>query len=128
MLLILAGVTISYISGGGIINKTKVAINQYEQSDKKQEGIINEIDDYMREEIGEYGDNSTDEVLKTGDYVNYNPTVSDKSGTPVDSSKLTYTSFKGNIEISYDEDTGARSIKLLDINNISGIKLKVGDH
>ena len=128
MLLILAGVTISYISGGGIINKTKVAINQYEQSDKKQEGIINEIDDYMREEIGEYGDNSTDEVLKIGDYVNYNTTVSDKSGTPVDSSKLTYTSFKGNIEISYDEDTGARSIKLLDINNISGIKLKVGDH
>ena len=128
MLPILAGVTISYIYGGGIINKTEVAINQYEQSDKKQEGIINEIDDYMREEIGEYGDNSTDEVLKIGDYVNYNTTVSDKSGTPVDSSKLTYTSFKGNIEISYDEDTGARSIKLLDINNISGIKLKVGDH
>ena len=84
MLLILAGVSISYIANGGIINKTEVAINQYEQSDKKQEGIINEIDDYMREEIGEYGDNSTDEVLKTGDYVNYNPTVSDKSGTPVD--------------------------------------------
>ena len=51
MLLILAGVSISYIANGGIINKTEVAMDMYENANKKQQDIINEIDDYMKEEI-----------------------------------------------------------------------------
>ena len=64
LLLILAGVTISYISGGGIIDRTQVAMDMYENADKKQQGIINEIDEYMKEEIEDSniaGNNSSNE-------------------------------------------------------------------
>ena len=54
MLLILAGVSISYIANGGIINKTEVAMDMYENANKKQQDIINEIDDYMKEEISSW--------------------------------------------------------------------------
>ena len=51
MLLILAGITISYIAGGGLIDKTQIAMNEYENTDKKQQDIIDEINDYNKEEI-----------------------------------------------------------------------------
>ena len=43
--------------------------------------------------VSEYIDIS--KYVGLGDYVNYNPTVSDKSGTQVEATKLTYTSPKG---------------------------------
>ena len=51
LLLILAGVTISYISGGGIIDRTQVAMDQYENADKREQDIIDDIDDYNKQEI-----------------------------------------------------------------------------
>ena len=51
MLLILAGITISYITNGGLIDKTQVAMNEYENADKKQQDIIDDIDDYNKQEI-----------------------------------------------------------------------------
>ena len=50
VLLILAGVTISYISGG-IIDKTKVAIKDYENADNRQQGAIDDIGEYNKEGI-----------------------------------------------------------------------------
>ena len=44
--------------------------------------------------VSEYVDIS--KYVGVGDYVDYNPTVSDKSGTPVEGSKLTYTSPTGS--------------------------------
>ena len=43
--------------------------------------------------VSEYVDIS--KYVGVGDYVNYNPTISDKSGTQVEASKLTYTSPTG---------------------------------
>ena len=43
--------------------------------------------------VSEYIDIS--KYVTVGDYINYNPTVSDKSGTQVEASKLTYTSPTG---------------------------------
>ena len=51
LLLILAGLTISYITGGGLIDKTQVAMNEYEDADKKQQDIIDEINEKNKEEI-----------------------------------------------------------------------------
>ena len=51
LLLILAGVTISYISGGGIIDRTQVAMDMYENADKREQDIIDDIDDYNKQEI-----------------------------------------------------------------------------
>ena len=51
LLLILAGITISYITGGGLIDKTQVAMNEYENADKKQQDIIDDINDYNKQEI-----------------------------------------------------------------------------
>ena len=49
MLLILAGITISYITGGGLIDKTQIAMNEYENADKKQQDIIDEINEKNKE-------------------------------------------------------------------------------
>ena len=46
--------------------------------------------------VSEYESIDLSEYLKVGDYVNYNPTIADKSGTPVEENKLTYTSQTGN--------------------------------
>ena len=60
--------------------------------------------------VSEYVDIS--KYVGVGDYVDYNPTVSDKSGTPVEGSKLTYTSptgsgtEHGNGYTSTEEDGG----------------------
>ena len=43
--------------------------------------------------VSEYVDIA--QYVKVGNYVNYNPTISDKSGTQVEASKLTYTSPTG---------------------------------
>ena len=51
LLLILAGLTISYITGGGLIDKTQVAMNEYENADKKQQDIMDDINDYNKQEI-----------------------------------------------------------------------------
>lgn len=44
--------------------------------------------------VSEYVDIA--QYVKVGNYVNYNPTISDKSGTQVEASKLTYTSPTGS--------------------------------
>lgn len=51
VLLILAGLTISYISNGGIIDKTKIAMNNYEDADKKEQEMIDDINKKNKDEI-----------------------------------------------------------------------------
>ncbi len=78
--------------------------------------------------VSEYVDIS--KYVGVGDYVNYNPTVSDKSGTQVEASKLTYTSptgtgtEHGNGYTSTEEDGGQKFTatastkwRVLDIGN-----------
>ena len=51
VLLILAGVTISYVTNNGIINKTKLAMNDYENAHETKQEIIGEIDEYNKQEV-----------------------------------------------------------------------------
>ena len=81
MLLILAGVCISYIVNGGIINKTQVAMDMYENADKKQQDIINEIDDYMKEEIS--NNNSGEDTSGNENNTGGSGSVSDSTGIQV---------------------------------------------
>lgn len=68
--------------------------------------IGGKLDDYLGIEVGDKeeseggennqnGEGTNKEKPKVGDYVDYNPTILDKNGTKVDSSKLTYVSPTG---------------------------------
>lgn len=84
-----------------------------------EEGVIVTIEDTGRQyfvdkygNVSEYMDIS--KYVKIGEYVNYDPTVSDINGTPVEASKLTYTSptgsgtEHGNGYTSSEEDGGQK--------------------
>ena len=81
--------------------------------------------------VSEYNYADIAEYVKVGDYVEYNPTVADKSGTQVEASKLTYTSptgtgtEHGNGYTSTSEEDGGQTFtatastkwRVLDIGN-----------
>ena len=56
ILLILAGVSLSFIFDGGILDKAQIAVNEYENASKKEQELLNKIDEYLENELG--GDNS----------------------------------------------------------------------
>ena len=83
ILLILAGVTFSFIlNENGVINKSQVAVNEYEKEAEKESKLLSDIDSYMETII---------DVVKVGDYVEYDPT---KNVT--DTKKLSYISNVGS--------------------------------
>ena len=49
-----------------MIDKTQVAMNEYENADKEKENIINEIDEYMSQEIGNNEENIPEEIIEDG--------------------------------------------------------------
>ena len=52
ILLILAGVSLSFVFNGGILDKAQQAVNEYENASKKEEGLLDEIDSYLKNELG----------------------------------------------------------------------------
>ena len=52
VLLILAGVSLSFVFNGGILDKAQMAVNKYEEASKNEQEILNSIDEYLSEEIG----------------------------------------------------------------------------
>ena len=52
ILLILAGVSWSFVFNGGILDKAQQAVNEYENASKKEEGLLDEIDSYLKNELG----------------------------------------------------------------------------
>lgn len=83
ILLILAGVTFSFIlNENGVINKSQLAVNEYEKAAENEKQLLNSIDSYMETII---------DVVKVGDYVQYDPTKNVD-----DISKLSYTSNVGS--------------------------------
>ena len=111
ILLILAGVSLSFVFNGGILDKSQQAVNEYQNASQKEQDLLDQIDKYIENELGEMNtDDNVEQIegnitdlVKPGDYVEYNPTVIDKNGTPVDSDKLTYTSPIGTIPTSEGE-------------------------
>ena len=52
VLLILAGVSLSFVFNGGILDKAQLAVNKYQESSVNEQEILNSIDKYLSEEIG----------------------------------------------------------------------------
>ena len=52
ILLILAGVSLSFVFNGGILDKAQSAINEYESASKKEQDLLDEIDKYIENELG----------------------------------------------------------------------------
>lgn len=109
ILLILAGVTLSFIlNKEGIINKSQVAVNEYEKEAEKESELLKSIDDYMETIV---------DVVNVGDYVKYDPTKNVS-----DTSKLSYTSKIG----SNVENGNGDSIQIFTANeNINWIVFNV---
>ena len=78
------------------------------------------------EEPGESGEPEEPGVtreIQIGDYVKYNPVVSDMSGTAINGSKLTYTSLKGT---GQSHGNGASNYKFTANSNIKWQVLSIG--
>ena len=53
VLLILAGVSLSFVFNGGILNKSQQAVNEYENASQKEQDLLDKIDQYLENEIEE---------------------------------------------------------------------------
>ena len=52
VLLILAGVSLSFVFNGGILDKAQQAVNEYKNASEKEQNILDQIDEYIKSEIG----------------------------------------------------------------------------
>lgn len=99
ILLILAGVSLSFIFNDGVLDKTQQAANEYKKAETEEKQTLEIIDKYIEQKLdkdSEINENSIVNLVKVGDYVDYNPTISDNLGTPVNTNKLVYSSPKGD--------------------------------
>ena len=53
ILLILAGVSLSFVFNGGILDKSQQAVNEYQNASQKEQDLLNKIDNYLENELGE---------------------------------------------------------------------------
>ena len=60
VLLILAGVSLSFVFNGGILDKAQQAVNEYKNASEKEQNILEQIDEYIKSEIGEGTGGGTD--------------------------------------------------------------------
>ena len=99
IMIILAAITFSIVLGeNGLIKKADEGSRNYVAAAEQERGLLNSIENYINN-IDTTEDESTKliETIQVGDYVAYNPTVSNAGGTiNVNSNLLTYTSFANN--------------------------------
>ena len=71
VLLILAGVSLSFVFNGGILDKAQLAVNKYQESSVNEQEILNSIDKYLSEEIGggSGGEEPEEDGIQVGDVV-----------------------------------------------------------
>ena len=53
ILLILAGVSLSFVFNGGILDKAQQAVNEYENASQKEQNLLDKIDKYIENELGD---------------------------------------------------------------------------
>ena len=65
VLLILAGVSLSFVFNGGILDKAQLAVNKYQEASVNEQKILNSIDGYISNKIsnGTGGTDSDDPVI-----------------------------------------------------------------
>ena len=52
-MLILAGVSLSFVFNGGILDKAQQAVNEYENASQKEQDLLDQIDKYIENELGD---------------------------------------------------------------------------
>ena len=52
ILLILAGVSLSFVFNGGILDKAQSAVNEYQNASQKEQNLLDQIDKYIEDELG----------------------------------------------------------------------------
>ena len=52
VLLILAGVSLSFVFNGGILDKSQQAVDKYQNESEKEQDILDKIDGYLENELG----------------------------------------------------------------------------
>ena len=52
-MLILAGVSLSFVFNGGILDKSQQAVNEYENASQTEQDLLDKIDQYLENELGE---------------------------------------------------------------------------
>ena len=67
VLLILAGVSLSFVFNGGILDKAQQAVNEYKNASEKEQNILDQIDEYIKSEIGGGTGGGTDIPEEPGD-------------------------------------------------------------
>ena len=53
ILLILAGVSLSFVFNGGILDKAQSAVNEYQNASQKEQNLLDQIDKYIENELGD---------------------------------------------------------------------------
>ena len=67
VLLILAGVSLSFVFNGGILDKAQQAVDEYKNASEKEQNILDQIDEYIKSEIGGDTGGGTDIPEEPGD-------------------------------------------------------------
>ena len=71
ILLILAGVSLSFVFNGGILDKAQQAVNEYENASQKEQNLLDQIDKYIENELdGSNADDDTDSEYNSEKGVN----------------------------------------------------------
>ena len=52
VLLILSGVSLSFVFNGGILDKSQQAVNEYQNASQKEQDLLDQIDKYIENELG----------------------------------------------------------------------------
>ena len=82
ILLILAGVSLSFVFNGGILDKSQQAVNEYENAANTENKLLDDINSYLENKLNEIGAGSSEDneepvlativsELKDGNYVRY---------------------------------------------------------
>lgn len=81
VLLILAGVSLSLVMNGGILEKSQLAVNEYQKVANEEKNELDNIDKYIENKLNEIGLGEDDGIIEVGDIVTAGDiaSVNDKS-------------------------------------------------
>ena len=92
VLLILAGVSLSFVFNGGILDKSQQAVNEYQNAVDEESNLLDKIDQYLKDKLdNNEKDNEEFQVKKDGSF-------DGKQNSPKLASNMTAVYWNGNEE------------------------------
>ena len=91
ILLILAGVSLSFVFNGGILDKSQQAVNEYQKAASEEENELDKIDKYLEEKLNEIGGGSGEDPT--------NPETPSVDGNGLATEDTTITTDDPNVQI-----------------------------